>query len=157
MTMQREVYFAQRGDVIKIGVSTNVPARLEQLRQGSGAPLSLLGSIAGGYDVERALHQKLRAHRVYREWYRDHPEVRAAIQNSLNNFSVTNPIERKRQNSEKFKAVCKILWPVCTAEKLAEIGNTNERTGTRWLCGHSTPPAVVFAAILIELTKLTAS
>lgn len=151
--MERQVYFAQCGEKIKIGVTVNARDRLQQLRQGAGAPIKLLACVAGGYDTEAALHKKLAPHRVDGEWFRDCPEVRAAMQNTLNNFPAVEPREWSKKRAEKFKAVCRILWPTNTAEVISKIAGADSRTGTRWLNGHSEAPASVYAAILSELVK----
>lgn len=149
----REIYFAQCGDRIKIGISVNPSARIEQLRQGAGSTVTLIASVAGDFSIERALHKKLRQHRIDREWYRDHSDVRAAIQNCINLFPAPNAREQRKRSADKFKAVCKILWPEKTADALAEIAGTDRRSGTRWLSGESDVPAVVIAAVIVELVK----
>ena len=55
--------------------------------------------------------------------------------------------------SRKFGAVAKVLWPFKTAAHLAAIANTNERTASRWLAGEFEPPAIVIAAVIVEITK----
>lgn len=55
--------------------------------------------------------------------------------------------------SRKFGAVAKVLWPFKTAQQLAAIANTNERTAARWLSGEFEPPAIVIAAVIVEITK----
>jgi hypothetical protein len=55
--------------------------------------------------------------------------------------------------SRKFGAVAKILWPIKTAATVAAIADTNERTAARWLAGEFEPPAIVIAAIIVEITK----
>jgi hypothetical protein len=55
--------------------------------------------------------------------------------------------------SRKFGSVAKVLWPFKTAQQLAVIANTNERTAARWLAGEFEPPAIVIAAIIVEITK----
>lgn len=55
--------------------------------------------------------------------------------------------------SRKFGAVAKVLWPQKTAAQLAVIASTNERTAARWLSGEFEPPAIVIAAIIVEITK----
>ena len=54
----------------------------------------------------------------------------------------------------KFGAVAKVVWPHKTAAHLASIARTNERTAWRWLSGEYEPPAVVIAAIIVEITTL---
>jgi len=55
--------------------------------------------------------------------------------------------------SRKFGAVAKLLWPNKTAVHLAAIANSNERTAWRWLSGEYEPPAVIIAAVIVEITK----
>lgn len=152
--MSTNIYFAECLGRIKIGMARNVKLRLSALRSGAGAPVNLIASVVGTSSVERALHRKLTAYRIDGEWYRDCPEVRAAIQNSLNNFpSPGNPREHARSGSRRFGAVAKALWPRKTAAHLAALSGRDERTANRWLSGEFEPPAVVFAAILTEITK----
>lgn len=54
----------------------------------------------------------------------------------------------------KFGAVAKVLWPFKTAAQLATISGRDQRTAERWLAGEFEPPAIVIAAIIVELTKL---
>jgi hypothetical protein len=55
--------------------------------------------------------------------------------------------------SRKFGAVAKVLWPLKTAAQIAVIAKTNERTAARWLSGEFEPPAIVIAAVIVEITK----
>ena len=55
--------------------------------------------------------------------------------------------------SRKFGPVAKLLWPDKTAAHLAAIADTNERTAWRWLSGEYEPPAIVIAAVIVEITK----
>jgi hypothetical protein len=55
--------------------------------------------------------------------------------------------------SPPFTRVAKALWPFKTAAHLAAIAGKDERTAARWLSGESEPPAVVIAAIIIEITR----
>ena len=55
----------------------------------------------------------------------------------------------------KFGAVARLLWPFKTAAHIAAIAQANERTAERWLAGEFEPPAIVIAAIIVEITKRT--
>lgn len=44
-----------------------------------GYPLTLLGAMPGDYDVERAIHQRLRETRVRPEWFRSSDELAAIV------------------------------------------------------------------------------
>jgi hypothetical protein len=53
------IYFAQLPTgSIKIGHSADVDARLGQLRSHYGADLALLGTIEGGRETEREIHER---------------------------------------------------------------------------------------------------
>lgn len=152
--MQTQVYFAECSGRIKIGITAHVKARLSQLRTGSAAPVTLIASVKGSASMEQALHKKLKPFRIDREWYRDCADVRAAIQNSINNFPAGETVAASRKNrGQKFAAVARALWPVKTSANLAVIAGSNERTAKRWLSGEFEPPAIVIAAVIVEITK----
>jgi hypothetical protein len=68
----RSVYFVQsgsKGGPIKIGVATNVQARLSGLQTSSHAKLTLIGIIPGGEDVERKMHARFRKYHINGEWF----------------------------------------------------------------------------------------
>lgn len=70
-TLER-VYFALDSDAaqVKIGWTRNVDRRLIQLRQQRQRPIELLGTLDGGYNLERSLHQQFATYRrEAREWY----------------------------------------------------------------------------------------
>jgi hypothetical protein len=52
-----------------------------------------------------------------------------------------------------FGRVCKVIWPVKTAAQLAAIADAKERTAERWLSGEFEAPAIVIAAVIVEITK----
>lgn len=76
--------------LLKIGRTDHLARRLRQLEQGSGVGLELVAYIAAPADVpfpiavssshqeiERQLHALLAPHRVFGEWFDDHPRVRS--------------------------------------------------------------------------------
>lgn len=63
--------------LIKIGQSGNLDRRLYLLSNAVGAKLVLLGVTAKV--AEKDLHQRLTAHRVHGEWFRDCPEVHTVV------------------------------------------------------------------------------
>jgi hypothetical protein len=68
----RSVYFVQSGSKdgpIKIGVATNVQARLSGLQTSSHAKLTLIGTVPGGEDVERKMHARFRKYHINGEWF----------------------------------------------------------------------------------------
>ena len=75
------VYFIQseRGGPIKIGVATNVKARLDQLQSGNWEKLVVLGTLAGSFKHENMLHRHFAATRLLGEWFADTADLRNAI------------------------------------------------------------------------------
>lgn len=65
------VYFIEaigRGTV-KIGVSRDVNKRIASLQVGSSEELSLLGTVPGDVELERALHRRYSKERTSGEWF----------------------------------------------------------------------------------------
>lgn len=151
--MNRQIYFAQCGQRIKVGIASDIKKRLGQLRTGAAAPVTLIAAVKGDEHLERSLHRELLEYRVDGEWFHDCPNVRAAIDRCTASFDVGTDIPKKVRRESKFGAVCKLLWPHKTAIHIAAIGGANERTAWRWLSGETEPPSSVLAAIVVEITK----
>lgn len=148
--MTMHVYFAQGPKFIKIGRSADVDRRLNQLR--TSGPIKLIGAVVADASLEKKLHGDLQPFRVHREWFKDCHEVRAAIVETIAAFPA--PAAKKKESPQnKFREVCKIIWPEGTERTLALIGGVDDRTARRWLAGETEPPALIYAAILSELTK----
>jgi hypothetical protein len=73
------VYFMRAGEMIKIGVSVNVAARLRDHQIGSAEPLHLMLVIPGNAATERELHTKFKSKRVHGEWFRIDDEIAAFV------------------------------------------------------------------------------
>lgn len=149
--MSRSVYFAMQAKRIKIGIAANVQSRLLNLQSDTGGPVELIASVAGTPALERALHMKLKAHRIEGEWFHDCPEVRAAIQNSLNNFPAAPDRTERLRTAKNFGVVCRALWPVKTAEELASRVGCSVRCAFGQLSGEREPSA---RSILVVLTEI---
>ena len=64
------VYFARFGDLIKIGYTSSMPARMAAI-----SPDEVLLTLPGGRPEERALHEIFKRHRVRGEWFRSCPDI----------------------------------------------------------------------------------
>jgi hypothetical protein len=152
--MKRHIYFAQCKDRIKIGISRHVVERLSAIRTAAGEPIDLIATVEGNAAVEKALHKKLRPYHLDGEWFRDCPEVRAAIQNSVNNFTTAVPVPKRRDiRNVVVGPVCKVIWPNKTDAYVAAICGCDPRNARRYLSGELPIPAVLLAAINVELVK----
>lgn len=77
------VYFLQTmapSRLIKIGVSTNVPARVKEFQSGHPAPLVMLHTMPGTMAMERSLHVAFAHLRQVGEWFTPAPELLAFIE-----------------------------------------------------------------------------
>jgi hypothetical protein len=55
---------------VKIGMTVNITRRLGELSSERGRAVEVLGTMRGGYDLERAMHGRFRRYRrERREWY----------------------------------------------------------------------------------------
>ncbi len=78
----RTVYFIAPvdGGRIKIGIASNVAARLANLQTGSPVPLRVIGIIRGvALAVEAELHVRFASCRCHGEWFEPTPELLAYI------------------------------------------------------------------------------
>lgn len=78
----RTVYFIQpvAGGLIKIGIASNVTARLSGLQTGSPVELRVIGVIRGvDQTAEAGLHLRFAASRKHGEWFEPTPELLAYI------------------------------------------------------------------------------
>lgn len=73
------VYFLRAGDLIKIGVSTDVKRRRELIQNAHGAQVELVAAIQGDRTHEGMLHAVMTPYRVQGEWYRLPAELERSI------------------------------------------------------------------------------
>ena len=74
------VYFIRGTNLIKIGCSDDPEARLKALQIGSPAPLRIVASISGGYELERTLHARFVKYRAHGEWFHAADEILSYLQ-----------------------------------------------------------------------------
>lgn len=91
-----KIYFMQivPDGAIKIGFSTHPRRRLKQIRATNPDPVRLLGTVPGTVYHEKALHVRLKAHRVNGEWFRPSPLVQRFVGRCLRRRSTTIRIDR---------------------------------------------------------------
>jgi len=64
------VYFITDGDFTKIGVSNDPKKRLANLQTSNPKRLHLIGTLRGGYSLEKRLHAHFAERRVSGEWFK---------------------------------------------------------------------------------------
>lgn len=66
------VYFIRDGNKrrVKIGMSTNVENRLKGLAHPFLGELTVMGTVPGGYAMEREMHHRFAEHRISGEWFK---------------------------------------------------------------------------------------
>lgn len=80
------VYFVQQSPdgPIKIGATRSVVKRLKTLQTGSHVPLTVLGVVPGGFELESDLHRQLMDYQLEGEWFSPTPEVMAVVKRHIN-------------------------------------------------------------------------
>lgn len=73
------IYFIQQGAFVKIGTAGNVGGRVAQLQTGAPDELVLIGSMRGGLEEERELHERFRHLHHRGEWFFLNQELRHFI------------------------------------------------------------------------------
>ena len=147
-----QIYFAScpSAELVKIGTSSNVLSRMRQLKAHIGAPVELIGVVAGNRSTEQSIHNALKQYRHDGEWYQDCQVVRAAIQNCFNNFQRVEPITEPRQ-PPVFGRVCKAIWPTKTAEQLAAAVGCSVRAAAYEISGEREPSAKSLAVVFNKM------
>ena len=79
---------------LKLGWSDNFPQRLRQLRAGCPCELTVLTTIVGTEDQEKAMQQELDWCRDHHEWYFDSPLLRQWIDEKVAAFRNTQGEEK---------------------------------------------------------------
>jgi hypothetical protein len=147
---------------IKIGTTRNLNTRLTGIASGLADRVLLLGNIAGGRPLERAIHEFLKLERLQGEFFRDCSAVRTTIDALLaegpelaigftgEKFS---PQPREDPSKQKFGMVCRALWPERTAFNLARRGGFTERAAQYYIDGERKPSWHAIRVILDEIME----
>jgi hypothetical protein len=141
------VYFIECAGRIKIGFSTDVKNRMYQLATSAPSKLTLIATISGTYQLERAVQKHLLPHRVKGEWFHDCVPVRTAIDDLVaRGPSAIGHVEKERKPTAAASAaqvaitnVIKQKRPYGTRpfELLSEISGISERVAKKRLSNHS--------------------
>jgi len=172
-----KVYFLQREDgLIKIGYSSDIDARIDQLNR-SHKGLKVLRVIHGDQRRETMIHQQLKAHREYGEWFRPEAQVFdfiSSVEDGEFHALQANPKKKAwakfeddhaaecRKTAEKFYQLC-YGWRGANATQVYDYIAANygiaPRIFNRLLCGVTKAPSSalmtrVREAYLSEMTTL---
>lgn len=79
------VYFMHAPVVrlVKIGATSSLNSRLLALQNGSPVPLTLLGCLDGGKEVEKSLHTQWAILRSHGEWFHETDDLMAFIRKAV--------------------------------------------------------------------------
>jgi hypothetical protein len=156
------VYFAAHGGLIKIGVSTDVPARLATIHTELrlSGEFELIGTMPGGYRLETKVHRCLRGHRETGEWFRDCGTTRRFISTLLKeglpkgwDKQESQPPRKRGLNPDQLSRLTLILWPDDPVGGLATCGEVTDDVAREWINGTSKMPRLVrcaFACAALE-------
>lgn len=100
---KRQIYFIQRADgLIKIGYSSNLASRLDQIRKSHG-DVVVLKVINGDQRREREIHYQFDQHREYGEWFRPDTAVVDAINAIHDGSQITFRKSQSRKTWEEYE------------------------------------------------------
>ena len=77
--IESAVYFVAVRGYIKIGWTTDWRGRLSNLRVSNPEPIEVLLILGRPQIFEKTMHRQFAEHRAHGEWFRDHPDIRAYI------------------------------------------------------------------------------
>lgn len=80
------IYFVAGAGLVKIGVTTQIDTRFAQMRNACPVPLEYLGDCSGTQAQEREWHDRFRHLRRHGEWFKETPELIAAIKEAVDHF-----------------------------------------------------------------------
>ena len=85
MRERRFVYaiYAPDAHTIKIGFSGWPEERMKLFQEGHSVPLQMLAKISGTWETEQRIHERLQAHRLGGEWFRECPEVMEVVEEMI--------------------------------------------------------------------------
>jgi hypothetical protein len=89
MSSKELVYFIRDvgANAIKIGQTSNLAARFQNLKTGTSGELEILGVIIGEVGLESALQEKFRHCKIRNEWYRSEPDLLSFIEKNASPHS----------------------------------------------------------------------
>jgi hypothetical protein len=97
--LSQKVYFIRCENYIRIGKTSNIKSRLQNLKSSNPHKMELLGTISfliskqdareiDPYDVKKRLHNYLKNYHHRGEWYKAKPEVLSCIEECLRDTSL---------------------------------------------------------------------
>lgn len=78
--LPKAVYFIVVGDVVKIGVSSDLPKRILALKTALAHPIDASYRDEGFQLSEKSLHERFKAHRLQGEWFILADEIKEFIE-----------------------------------------------------------------------------
>lgn len=118
--MTSHVYFAASNGSIKIGYSTNIPARLTAIRTGNPSEVLLLGTLPGGRELEREIHAALSNYRLQGEWFKDCADVRNCLA-TYRSVANNRECERQKASPERLASLLVLASGADAENNLADI------------------------------------
>jgi hypothetical protein len=125
MNVAPQVYFVRIGKHVKIGVTTNLKARLRSFRTSSADEITVLLAIPGDREAERRLHDLFREERIRLEFFRDCWLVREFIR-----FAKVRGVAFAFEYIGAWKQKCRHEWDKTPQQRRQErLAEEERRTG----------------------------
>lgn len=128
------VYFMRCRDLVKIGFSTQVDIRAQNLRTMNAAAVEVVASFAGTRFDERRLHRQFARYRRHGEWFEWCDEIEAVAVAGFDPGA--RMASRQPQLSPVMRAVKSALSPPKRAQQLAALTGQPLSICQKTLSGH---------------------
>ena len=116
------IYVLRYGDLLKIGYSSNLPARVNHIMAAIPGHVTFVGHMPGDREVERHFHEKFSTSRFQGEWFASTPELEQfcilALANELPEHRRTVPKALRAASDDEwsrasslFRKMAASRWP----------------------------------------------
>lgn len=120
--MSSTVYFLSISGLIKIGFTSDLAGRLRSLRTPANTDsFKLIGVIAGGLKVEKALHREFAAFSVGGDYFDDDPLVRSSIEDLLSRRGILGEQALSPPSNERLRYKRLFMKEAAFVEKAVDI------------------------------------
>jgi hypothetical protein len=163
--MKDRIYFAAAGGRIKIGTTTKrVSDRVTAINHHLSKPLKVIGFIAGGVPLERAVHKHLDQYRLKGEWFRDCEDLRKEIDRIIAIGPAAIGFKGRARRPEAIRRIppgnkrsigrlARVIWGERALVQLMTFTGAPPVEITKWLDGSADMPRLIryaFSAVVMQ-------
>lgn len=117
------IYFIKSESYVKVGYTSNIKNRYKKYVTENPNKVELLGSINGGFTIEKEIHKKLKEYHHRGEWFVYNNTVSALINRFILEYrdEIEPIVQKRRRDKYKHLKVYNMLRNYATASGLLDI------------------------------------